>query len=379
MRRRKGSNFLFVVFCIVILFVFLWNNSQNSLVNQMIRRLMIGNETQVETISADKYAYQCLEKEEKQVYDQVLDAILTYKEKIVVSTTEEEVLDKVYQCVFADYGGLFWVEGYQYQIYSNGGRVLGIEFLPKYTMTEAQKEELQVQIDETVIEWLEDLDRNASDYEKSKYVFETIAQRVTYDVNSTNNQNILSVFLQHSTVCQGYANAVAYLLEQVGIPCTIVSGTAGNQLHAWNLVLLDGAYYFMDATWGDGRFQGNVATNKTEMINYGYLNMTSSEISATHVLDMPIPIPECSQVACNYYRQEGKYIDQWNPSKIGLIFQEAWEQKKDMVSIKAANSELYEKIISYYITNHHLSDVCSGIRSIRYIEDRDLYILTLQF
>lgn len=50
-------------------------------------------------------------------------------------------------------------------------------------------------------------------------------------------------------VCQGYAMAYMYLLEQVGIRSTYCS--SNNLNHGWNIVYLDGKAYHVDVTWDD--------------------------------------------------------------------------------------------------------------------------------
>ena len=60
----------------------------------------------------------------------------------------------------------------------------------------------------------------------------------------------------HSAVCDGYAFAYEYLLQQAGITCTYLRGTAGMTgqepgRHAWNAVCLDGEWYEVDVTWDD--------------------------------------------------------------------------------------------------------------------------------
>lgn len=59
-------------------------------------------------------------------------------------------------------------------------------------------------------------------------------------------------------VCYGYATAMKVLLDRAGIPNAYIEGTAYNgkngpsgEQHAWNYVLVDGAWYAVDPTWSD--------------------------------------------------------------------------------------------------------------------------------
>jgi transglutaminase/protease-like cytokinesis protein 3 len=58
--------------------------------------------------------------------------------------------------------------------------------------------------------------------------------------------------------CQGYAVAVFRLLKELGVECSVVTGTGideqGNEeFHAWNRVVIDGEVYNLDATWDAGK------------------------------------------------------------------------------------------------------------------------------
>ena len=61
----------------------------------------------------------------------------------------------------------------------------------------------------------------------------------------------------HLVVCEGYSKLFKILVDKLGIAnCILVSGTAVNpegdgEGHMWNLVQIDGSWYFLDATWDD--------------------------------------------------------------------------------------------------------------------------------
>lgn len=349
-----------------------------NVVDKKVSTAVVGKPKKVESISTTKYAYSCLSDEEKKVYDEVLDAMLEYDKEIVVDTKDSAVLQKAFDCVMDDYGGLFWVSGFQYETYQSGDAVVKLSFIPTYTMTESEKKSTQTQIDAVVEEWLSQIAADASDFEKSRYVYEKLINEVDYDTNSENNQNIISVFINRKTVCQGYADAVVYLLNQLGINASIVTGTANQEPHAWNIVQLDGEYYLMDVTWGNSRYLSEDTTEKKQ-INYAYLNTTSEELSATHVTDMPIPVPECSAVLDNYYHHEGLYFDTWAPKQMGAVFAKAKKQQKENVSIKMANSSLYEKTKKYFIDDFHIDDYVGGLNHIKYIDSADTCVLTLVY
>ena len=229
-------------------------------IQSTIKNSMIGDAVIVESVSYDRYAYQQLSEAEKLTYDQVYDCIINFKNRITLSTKDKDVLANAYEAVMADYGNLFWIKGYQYNTYTNNDEVVGLEFEPKYSMTEEQKDVYQAKVDAVVQDWLSGISVSASDYDKALYVFETLINKVEYDKDSVENQNILSVFLYQSTVCQGYADAAWYLLDQLGIKSTIITGTANNESHAWNLVYLDDAYYYMDVTWGNSKYLATMHT-----------------------------------------------------------------------------------------------------------------------
>ena len=324
---------------------------------------------------ADNYAYQTLTDTEKEVYHEMLTAILEHEEEIDVSTLEVDLLETVYKALCSDYGGLYWVSGYAYTQYTRGGEAVGLKFAPKYTMDAQERETLQQQIDASVEELLAGISITDSDYAKAKYVFEILVQNGAYDASADNNQNIISAFLNRATVCQGYACATQYLLKLLGIQSVIVTGNANGESHAWNLVRLDNDYYYMDTTWGNSRYLD--ATSQMEKyVNYNYLAITSEEIGRTHVLDNSFRLPECTASDNNYFIRERRYFEEWNPQAVGALLANTWNAGGGDVAVKFASSELYGQALQYFVAEQHIADYCENISSIYYLEDKELYVLT---
>ena len=339
---------------------------------------MLDEPVVVESVSYDRYAYQHIDEESQITYDQIYNCITEYKEKVTVTTKSSEVLQRAYEAVMADYGNLFWVSGYKYNTYTSDGAVVSIEFSPKYTMSKDQRDVYQASVEATAEEWLAGISENASDFDKALHVFETLIENVDYNTDSEENQNILSVFLYRSTVCQGYADAAWYLLDKLGIKSTIITGTANGESHAWNLVYLDGAYYFMDVTWGNSKYMdGNNDTAKR--VNYAYFAMTTEEISQNHVITVDFEVPECLSNADNYYVHEGLYYDWFGVDSIGSRLSQSYESGEAEISLKFSNSDLYSQVINYFIDENHLSDYCRGLNSVYYLLDENANVLTIQW
>ena len=91
-----------------------------------------------------------------------------------------------------------------------------------------------------------------SDYDKFKAVTNWIVSNVRYDEdNETKYQHDLTgVVLDGLAVCDGYAGTFYYMANAVGLNALFEDGiTNSNRIrHAWNLVEIDGTYYYVDPT-----------------------------------------------------------------------------------------------------------------------------------
>lgn len=142
-----------------------------------------------------------------------------------------------------------------------------------------------------------------SDYEKSLILHDRVCDTVKYNLNSQHSQNVFSSLALGESVCAGYARAYQLLLQAVGIPAYYVVGTADNGLmiggHGWNLVQLDGEWYYSDVTWDDQNDNGG-------HVYYTYLNVTYDQIAVDHFADeYEEYLPRSTATANNFFVKNG--------------------------------------------------------------------------
>jgi len=320
-----------------------------------------------EAISAN-YAYNCLSESEKLWYRDITEILGGMKEKeklsdegIDAGLTETDI-DKIFQCVLIDHPEFFYVEGYTYTKYSRQDELTKIEISGTYSMGLEEAKLRSEQIENAVRVILAGIPADAGEYEKVKYVYETLIANTEYDLKAADNQNIYSVFIGKASVCQGYAKATQYLLSRLGVECTIVMGNVNSgEGHAWNLVKVDGNYYYMDTTWGDASYQMEDGTDSLEVgtppeINYDYLCVTTEQLLRTHTLGGIIPVPECTAMDANYYVREGVYFTAYNEEQLRVIFTKAAELGRTDVTLKCADSATYQNMNDILITQQGIFD-----------------------
>ncbi|MEG1775768.1 MAG: DUF5050 domain-containing protein [Clostridia bacterium] len=106
------------------------------------------------------------------------------------------------------------------------------------------------------------------------------------------------VMVKEQGLCTGYAYAMAYMLDQLGIENHLTNTDDG--VHIFNTVLLDGKYYHMDATYESCSSDGAAffyfgMTDEQARGNYGAYTSGNPNYGA-------YPTPECSDNRFSYLR-----------------------------------------------------------------------------
>ena len=158
-----------------------------------------------------------------------------------------------------------------YNVYINSGseaNYLTEEFNSKQAIDQAisQIEQVKNQILQN---------KTGNTYEDIKMIHDYLVDTINYD-SSLSKQNIYNIYgalVNRECVCEGYARAFKYLLDELDIPCVMIIGIATNsqgetENHAWNYVQLNGAWYAVDTTWDDPVVVGGGTASEESKYKY---------------------------------------------------------------------------------------------------------------
>lgn len=104
------------------------------------------------------------------------------------------------------------------------------------------------------------IDINMTDYDKELAIHDYITTSTEYDKKalgvfedmSENADNPYGVLVNHSATCAGYTTTFKMFMDMLKIPNKLISAKdSDNDDHAWNMVELEGEWYYVDVTWDD--------------------------------------------------------------------------------------------------------------------------------
>ena len=173
---------------------------------------------------------------------------------------------------------------YRVSVGSNGESYLYNEF-----STEAIVNSAIAQVEEKK-NYIKNAVSNESLYDQIRYVHNFLIDNIEYDktFELSNIYNVYGALVNGKSVCEGYAKAFKYILDDMGIPCIIACGIAQNssgetESHAWNYVHIDGNWYAIDVTWDDPIIIGSGSL--TNDLRYSYFLKGSEQFFKDHQED----------------------------------------------------------------------------------------------
>ncbi len=212
------------------------------------------------------------------VYNQVFAMATTYESGVVAiaAPISEQALEDTMNCFYSDHPEVFWINtAYRYTVNSSG-TVTKIQL--KYGISVESLGYSQIIYEQQLNNLVTAAMEYADPVERERFIHDYICKLNSYCENSDMNQSSYSAIVGGSSVCAGYARAFQIACLRAGIPCYYITGESKGQNHAWNMVYINGQYYYVDLTWNDAISEARGRSS------YNYFNKTAEEFSVDHTL-----------------------------------------------------------------------------------------------
>lgn len=341
-------------------------------------------------VDGGKYYYELLNDQEKSLYQDVLTAYFNYSTTINLeksySDMDRDSIYKVHQYVLLDYPEIFWIdEQGSVKYYEDDGVETQSELIATLNYTEEEITNYESELENIVMEVEALVADSSNDYEKAITVYEYIITNCNYDnvsaelilnqsdytVDMIESTSVIGSLINGEAVCAGYVGGYNYLLDKIGIDAFSVIGTADGVGHEWNMIAMDGCYYYVDCTWGD-------TIVEEDEVSYNYFGLTTEQIEKSHILDMEYPT--CVAKEYNYYVYNELCFSGYDYGTIEEVFDTAISEGEEEISFSfttyeayaTANSSLIDSDFSK-ILSKHIDDIETQYS---YLKDDDLYIIT---
>ena len=298
-----------------------------------------------------------LTESKKRLYDALKNGIASHAETVPAPGFTAEEIWNVAEAVEFDHPELFW-----YKTPS----VRGEEAILNYGASAEEAALLQKRIDEVTSKYLDGIDDTMSAYDVAIRLHVALISEVDYDTIALNKQNaeggpakdkidylrtICGVFLDGKAVCEGYARAMQYLLQKCGVECAETAGYIIKEngekdgAHAWNIIKIDGAYYYLDTTWDDSSNTVQSVTNTD--FGFAYFCITTEELTRTRDITLcPTDVPLCTEVCGNYFYHNNLVLDDYDLDRIKEMAQNAATNKCSALTFKCKSRAVFNRVMT---------------------------------
>lgn len=236
----------------------------------------IAGKNTITVSAADSKAY-------KETYTNLLAAITSFKDtaSFPSQSISYKQVGTIINDVLNDHPEIFYFQHKGTTAYANGKIELKYKYPVKKIKEMVLKQDTKIK---TIIK--QTIKSTDSEFDKVKAIHDYIVLNTAYDWENYQKGQVpdasytaYGLLMNGQAVCEGYAHTMQLLLKEAGIESHLVTGKANGGVHAWNLVKVDGEYYYVDATWDDP------VPNRAGEISYKYFLTPAAALKKDHSWD----------------------------------------------------------------------------------------------
>lgn len=246
----------------------------------------------------NRYLYGMLDEKRQYIYDKLADAFAERASEVSFDSSRQitaEDYQFVYDMLFNDEDAYFYIgTKMQYAVNSATKQLSSAQIFYKYSKEQIRT--MQSRIDDETDKILARITPEMSEYDIVKLFYDYLAENVEYDESLDNCRDIYGVFVDKKAICGGYSKAFSYLCNKAGIKTLTITGDADGTPHMWNMALIGGEWYHIDATYA-------VTNNSVgKYVRYDYFCITDEVIERTRtVYEKTYQYPKATAERCSYF------------------------------------------------------------------------------
>ena len=316
--------------------------------------------------------------------DLVRSAYNLSEEPVSREGVSDDELSRIFLYVKNDYPELFWLGGYAYT-----STTVAHKFRCRDANGRLDVKQIKTKKQEMIKaaqHFTKGITRRTNPYKAVLTIYRRLILTLDYDGIGLNGRidqdmsrddalrSLYNALVHHKVVCAGYAVAMQYLLQSVGIVCGYVVSESirDGSCHAFNVLKIGKYCYYLDATWGD--YSNTLHGGDKDTVHYDYFCTPYSEFTRTPEGQEPLHVPRkefypefesFKYTNHEYYRFHKAYLTSYSEAEIARIISDAaLRYKKEemgcfIAGMRCSTPQFLNYVISVLMTKDTLSSVMS--------------------
>ena len=360
------------------------------------------------------------DEDERELYMQLLQAISavddepddngrwrTERVECTDTVISERSIRTVIKAIYDDNPQIFWLDDTYGQLIDTDNNRTIVQMYSRYSPETIRQ--MNAEISSALSALFDLIPSGLDEYGVEKYVHDYLLDTCEYDKDVSDDAAYTDAHREiympygalvgHKAVCEGYSRAMQLILNRLGIECACICGDGDGDLHMWNSVKIDSDWYSVDLTWDD---------QEDTILRYEYFNVTDEVMSENHTpskmademtdaevaedyVYMNLFIPECTDIAYNYYVYECPHLSDYSGEDLKNAMYYAALERKEYLSFYIdpetlyyddAVKDLFSRYPQYYFdyletVNGWLTDISIDSSNVAYYQNKKLSVVTL--
>ncbi len=288
-----------------------------------------------------------LSESDKECYDKLLSSFSSGSLSSVLrpGITGADIT-LLHDSVQSDHPEFFWITGRCSYITATGS----VSFAALSTVNENNHTEYEQRLKQGVQDIVSQVPEDIPLYDKILLVHDIIVNNTVYGTDygtaaredTERYYTAYGCIVEHRAVCEGYAKGFMAVMNELGVPCGVVSGKdkRTGEGHAWNYVQYEGNYYWIDVTWDDPlTVTDDDSDGEDGTLSHEYFFIDDEELNKTHTISRgeSVFVPECTSSEHTYYKETGQYMADYSLDEVDQLL----SRYNGKIKIKFADKDVY--------------------------------------